>query len=167
MRKFFGVLRYVNGYWRYGILNITFNVLSVIFSLFSIAMLFPFLKVLFSNDPQQIAQIIAKGKPVFSLSTDGVIDSINYTMSVASLEYGKLNVLVAICLFIIVTIFLKNLCRYLGMYFLSPIRSGAVRDIRNKLFNKTLHLPLSYYSEERKGDIMSRMTTDVQEIEWS
>jgi subfamily B ATP-binding cassette protein MsbA len=53
------------------------------------------------------------------------------------------------------------------MYFISPIRSGAVRDIRNKLYVKTLHLPLSFYSEERKGDIMSRMTTDVQEIEWS
>lgn len=167
MRKFFGVLRYVNGYWRYGILNITFNILSVIFSLFSIAMLFPFLKVLFSNDPSQIVGIIMKGKPVFSLSTDGVIDSINYTMAAATVGYGKLNVLIGICLFIVVTVFLKNLFRYLGMYFLSPIRSGAVRDIRNKLYTKTLLLPLSYYSEERKGDIISRMTTDVQEIEWS
>ena len=167
MKKFFGVLRYVNGYWRYGILNITFNILSVLFSLFSIAMLFPFLKVLFSNDPQQIIQIITKGKPVFSFTTDGVVDTINYRMAEATVGFGKLNVLIGICVFIIVTIFLKNLCRYLGMYFISPIRSGAVRDIRNKLYVKTLHLPLSFYSEERKGDIMSRMTTDVQEIEWS
>ena len=61
MRKFFGVLRYVKGYWRYAIWNIIFNILSVIFSLFSIALMFPFLKVLFSNDPNQISDIIVKG----------------------------------------------------------------------------------------------------------
>ncbi len=167
MRKFFGVLRYVKGYWRYGILNIVFNILSVVFSLFSIAMLFPFLKVLFSNDPKQIAEIISKGKPVYSFSTDGIINTINYMMAHAAEDHGKLSVLIGICLFIVATIFLKNLFRYLAMYFLSPIRNGVVRDMRNKLFAKTLSLPLSYYSEERKGDIMSRMTTDVQEIEWS
>jgi ABC-type multidrug transport system fused ATPase/permease subunit len=53
------------------------------------------------------------------------------------------------------------------MYFLAPIRNGVVRDLRNKMMKKSLELPLSYYSDERKGDIISRMTTDVQEIEWS
>ena len=57
--------------------------------------------------------------------------------------------------------------RYLGMFFIAPIRNGVVRDMRNKMYDKVLNLPLSYYSEERKGDIMSRMTVDVQEIEWS
>lgn len=167
MRKFFGVLRYVKGYWRYAIWNIIFNILSVIFSLFSIALMFPFLKVLFSNDPNQISDIIVKGKPVFSFSADGVVDTINFMMAQATIANGKLVVLVWICLFIVATIFLKNVSRYFAMYFLAPIRNGVVRDMRNKLFNKTLDLPLSYYSDERKGDIISRMTADVQEIEWS
>ncbi len=129
--------------------------------------MFPFLKILFANDPRQISAIIEKGQPIFRFSTDGIVDTINYAMAKATNENGKLNVLIGICLFIIITIFLKNLFRYLAMYFLAPIRNGVVRDMRCKLFNKTLELPLSYYSEERKGDIISRMTTDVQEIEWS
>ena len=167
MRKFFGVLRYVKGYWRYAIGNIIFNILSVVFSLFSIALMFPFLKVLFSNDPNKISEIVEKGEPVFTFSTDGIVDTINYIMAKASMVNGKLSVLIWICSFIMATIFLKNLARYFAMFFLAPIRNGVVRDMRNKLFDKTLVLPLSYYSEERKGDIISRMTTDVQEIEWS
>jgi subfamily B ATP-binding cassette protein MsbA len=64
-------------------------------------------------------------------------------------------------------VFLKNLFRYLAMFFIAPIRNGVVRDLRNKMYQKSLDLPLSYYSDEKKGDLMSRMTTDVQEIEWS
>lgn len=167
MKKFFGILKYVNGYWRYGILNIVFNILSVVFSLFSIAMVFPFLQVLFNDNTAKLDEIIRNGKPAFHLSTSGVVDSVNYILASSAHEHGKLQVLVLICFFIVGTIFLKNLFRYLGMFYIAPIRNGVVRDMRNKIFNKTLELPLSYYSEERKGDIISRMTADVQEIEWS
>ena len=91
----------------------------------------------------------------------------NYQLAERIDKFGKLDALIMICLFIIITIFLKNLFRYLGMFFIAPIRNGVVRDMRNKMYDKVLNLPLSYYSEERKGDIMSRMTVDVQEIEWS
>ncbi|MDQ3048660.1 MAG: ABC transporter ATP-binding protein/permease [Bacteroidota bacterium] len=167
MRKFFGVLRYVKGYWNYAILNIGFNILSVVFSLFSIAMLFPFLQILFADNTSKLDDVISKGQPEFRLSPDAIIDTINYTLAENTKAHGKISVLVWICIFIISTIFLKNLFRYLAMFFIGPIRNGVVRDMRNKIFNKTLELPLSYYSEERKGDIISRMTTDVQEIEWS
>jgi len=167
MKKFFGVLRYVKGYWKYGILNIVFNIFSVVFSLFSIVLLFPFLKILFSGNNNDLQEIIAKGKPAFSFSASGIQDTINYTLAEQTFTAGKISVLVWICLFIIVTIFLKNVTRYLAMYFLSPVRNGVVRDMRNKIFNKTMDLSLSYYSEERKGDIMSLMTTDVNAIEWS
>ncbi|MBL0257617.1 MAG: ABC transporter ATP-binding protein, partial [Bacteroidetes bacterium] len=63
--------------------------------------------------------------------------------------------------------FLKNFFRYLAMYFIAPIRNGVVRDLRNGMYEKVLYLPLSYFSDERKGDLISRMTSDVQEIEWS
>lgn len=166
MKKFFGVLRYVKGYWRYAILNIVFNILSVVFSLFSILMLLPFLKILFSNDPNALQAIAAK-EPVFSFSTSGLLDLLNHTLAKGAVDNGKVSVLIWICLFTVIMVFLKNLFRYLAMYFLAPIRNGVVRDMRNKIFNKSLELPLAYYSEERKGDIMSRMTVDVQEIEWS
>ncbi len=167
MKKFFGVLRYVKGYWRYAVWNIVFNIFSVIFSFFSIALLFPFLNVLFSNNPKEVTEILSAGEPRLVISKDSITAYVKYLIADGSSEYGKLNVLIAICLFVIAAIFFKNLFRYLAMYFLAPIRNGVVRDIRNKVYNKTLELPLSYYSEERKGDIISRMTTDVQEIEWS
>ncbi len=167
MKNFFGVLRYVKGYWNYAVLNIVFNLLSVIFSVFSIAMLFPFLQILFTDDTTKLVAIIQQGSPTVHFSTSSFIDFINYQLAKGTVEQGKLTVLVWICIFIIITIFLKNLFRYLGMYFLAPIRNGVVRDMRNKILDKVLQLPLSYYSEERKGDIMSRMTADVQEIEWS
>jgi subfamily B ATP-binding cassette protein MsbA len=167
MKNFFGVLRYVKGYWRYAIWNIIFNILSVIFSLFSIIMLLPFLKILFSGDSKEL-EIIGNGiKPDLHFTTNSLMDFLNYTLAKSAMDNGKLYVLIGICLFTISSIFIKNLFRYLAMYFLAPIRNYVVRDMRNKIFNKTLELPLSYYSEERKGDIISRMTVDVQEIEWS
>ena len=167
MKKLFGVLKYVQGYWNYALLNILFNILSVIFSLFSIVMLFPFLQILFSDNSDKLNEVIQKGDPSFHFSTDGVINKVNYILAKGVTDHGRMTVLIWICGFIIVTILLKNLTRYLAMFFLSPIRTGTIRDMRNKVFNKTLELPLSYYSEERKGDIMSRMTADMQEIEWS
>src|SRR6218665_1014581 len=167
MKKFFGVLRYVKGYWGYASLNILFNILSVIFSLFSLAMLFPFLQVLLFADDDMLRKTIEKGLPSFTLSAASLTDNVNYYLAKVITEHGKLDALVLICLFVIINIFLKNLFRYLGMFFVAPIRINVVRDMRNKMYAKILQLPLSYYSEERKGDIMSRMTTDVQEIEWS
>ncbi|MBK7667371.1 MAG: hypothetical protein IPJ32_08525 [Sphingobacteriaceae bacterium] len=83
------------------------------------------------------------------------------------ISFGKAYAIILICTSVFILTFFKNFSRYMAMYFLAPIRNGVVRDLRNKLFKKTLDLPLSYYSNERKGDLMSRMTTDVQEVEWS
>jgi subfamily B ATP-binding cassette protein MsbA len=166
MKKFFGVLRYVNGYWRYAIWNIVFNILSVIFSAFSILMLLPFLRVLFSNNQADL-EAVANSGAQWRWSTNAMLDYLNSILAKHALSDGRVTVLVWICLFTVLAIFLKNLFRYLAMYFLAPIRNGVVRDMRNQIFKKSLELPLSYYSEERKGDIMSRMTVDVQEIEWS
>jgi len=167
VKNYFGVLKYVKGYWRYAVFNILFNILSAVFSLFSVAMLFPFLQVLFSNDDLAIQKTASGNVPLFEFSSAGIMDYVNYYLALAMQEHGKIKTLVLICIFIIITVFLKNLFRYLGMYFIAPIRNGVVRDIRNNLFKKVLSLPLSYYSNERKGDIMTKMTTDVREIEWS
>jgi subfamily B ATP-binding cassette protein MsbA len=80
---------------------------------------------------------------------------------------GEKQMLVYIALAVVILFFLRNLFRYLAMFFLAVVRNGVVKDLRNNLYDKILILPLGYYSEQRKGDIISRMTADVQEIEWS
>ena len=167
MRKFFGILRYVKGYWRFALLNIVSNILSVVFGLFSLTLVAPFLNFLFNPDQTKFNAILAKGQPAFHLSADSMIEQFNYQLAVLINQDGKMKALVLICLVFGAMIFFKNLFRYLAMYFVAPIRNGVVRDIRNKMMDKIMHLHLGYFSEERKGDIMSRMTTDVMEIEWS
>ena len=167
MKRFLHILSYVRGYWRYAILNIFFNISAVVFSLFSLTMIAPFLNLLFLRQSDEYKTILAKGLPELKLSADSLVDNFNYYLSELILENGKLNALIFICLLVIGIVFLKNLCRYFGMFFMANIRNGVVKDLRNAMQKKILSLPLSYYSSERKGDLMSRMTTDVQEIEWS
>jgi ABC-type multidrug transport system fused ATPase/permease subunit len=106
-------------------------------------------------------------KVEWTFSVEAALTNFNYILSQYVIEHGKIEALTYICVLIIILFFLKNLFRYLAMYFISPIRNGVVRDLRNKMYNKVLFLPLTYFSEEKKGDLMSRMTSDVQEIEWS
>ncbi len=82
-------------------------------------------------------------------------------------QRGKAFALMFICVAVAAMFLLKNVCRYFAMYFLAPVRNGVVKDLRNMLHQKIMRLPLSWYSNERKGDIISRVTTDVQEVEWS
>ena len=167
MKNFFGILRYVNGYWKYAILNIVFNILSVVFSLFSLSMVAPFLNLLFLTSDAELAKQLSNVPMEFSFSVKSFIEYINHYLAQIIITKGKIDALVFICVLVTIVMFIKNFFRYLAMYFLAPIRNGVVKDLRNEMFNKTLVLPMAYYSEERKGDIMSRMTADVQEIEWS
>jgi len=167
MKRFFHILSFVRGYVRYAVLNVIFNILSVIFSLFSLTLIAPFLNLLFLTKEAEYQAILAKGLPELSLSVDALKDTFNFYLSSVIAEHGKLQALTFICILVVSIIFLKNLFRYLGMYFMANIRNGVVMDLRNSMYKKVLALPLSYYSDERKGDLLSRMTTDVQEIEWS
>ena len=135
---------------------------SVIFSLFSITMVAPFLNLLFGIQKMQTEY------PTGNLySTNGIISLLNYYISHTIITYGKSQALLFVCIVVTVMVLLKNLFRYLGMYFIAPIRNGVSMDIRNDMHQKVLRLPLSFFSGERKGDLMARMTSDVQEIEWS
>jgi subfamily B ATP-binding cassette protein MsbA len=162
MKSLLKILRYVGPYWVYAMLNILFNILSVLFSLASFALFIPVLQMLFKTTevPAEV--------PEFSwLNFESVKENFYYEINKMISDYGEMDVLLYICVIIVVLYFLRNLFRYLAMYFLAPIRNGVVRDIRNDMYLKILILPLSYYSEQKKGDIISRMTSDVQEIEWS
>lgn len=129
----------------------------------------PFLKLLFEDtNVIETGLILLKGKPKFELSSEYIKDISNYyLMGLVVTQGGKMKALIIICVIVFVMTFFKNLFRYLAMFFIAPIRNGVVRDLRNKMYKKAMDLPLSYYSEEKKGDLMSRMTSDVQEIEWS
>lgn len=167
MKKLFSVFKYTKHYRKETTLNIFFNVLFSIFSVFSITLAIPFLKLLFDNDISHYQELLAQGLPPMEYSAKYASAWGYFQMAALIVIYGKSKVLMWICLTVFFMTFLKNICRYFAMYFLAPIRNGVVRDLRNKMIKKSLELPLSYFSEERKGDMMSRMTTDVIEIEWS
>jgi len=168
MGKLFTVIKYIKGYWKYARLNIFFNILFSLLAVVSITLVIPFIQLLDKPD-EYFREVMSHTIPEFSVKTIGKFLSQYFEIKFSGLiaTYGKSSVLVMICITVFVLTFFKNLCRYMAMYFLAPIRNGVVRDLRNKMFGKALDLPLAHYSDERKGDIISRMTTDVVEIEWS
>ncbi|MDQ3049579.1 MAG: ABC transporter transmembrane domain-containing protein [Bacteroidota bacterium] len=169
MKTYFRIVRLIKPYMGYALLNALFNILSVIFNLFSLTMVAPFLDLLFLKTDQDYADRIAKGVPAVKFSVDSLVDNFYYyfTSIIVDPGKGKLYALITICVLVVVMFFFKNLTRYIAMFFLAPVRNGVVKDLRNSMHRKIMDLPLAYYSDERKGDIMSRMTTDAQEIEWS
>ena len=161
-RPFNRILSYVKPYWFYIFLNLIFNLVAIFFSLFSFALVVPFLNLLFQTDAIQ-----AVAKPEFHLSSDYLIGYLNYLMSDIIIEKGHANALVFICLVLLVAFFFRNLGRFCACYFMAKARVGAIKDLRGDIYNKILILPLSFYSNQKKGDIMARITTDVQEVEVS
>ncbi len=155
------ILSYAKDYKGYAFLNIFNNIFSVVFSLVSLAMIIPFMNLLFDKDTTKYSL-----QP-FQFSAKVFINNSYYYLSEIIKQNGKLEALIIICFAVIILFFLKNYFRYMAMYYLAPIRNGVIKDLRNKIYNKVLELPLSYFSEERKGDLIARMTSDVQEIEWS
>lgn len=161
MKDFIKVLRFATPYWMYAVLNITFNILTVLFSLVSISMTIPFLGLLFGTQEKVYEA------PPLSLSTNSLTKNFYYQITKIIDTHGQIEALLFICLLVLILFFFRNLFRYLALYFLTPIRNGVVRDLRDALHEKSLSLPLGFYSEQRKGDITARMTTDLVEIEWS
>jgi len=169
LKNYFKILRYVKPYWGYALLNASCNILSVLFSFFSLTLIAPFLDLLFLKDDNFYLEKMAAGKPEFHLSTKAIVDSFYYylTEMITDPNRGKQYALMFICIAVAVMFFLKNLFRYLGQFFISPIRNGVVKDLRADVHKKMMRLPLSWFSNERKGDIITRVTSDVHEVEWS
>lgn len=167
MKKLFSVLKYCKYYKTATSLSVIFNILFAIFSAVSLAFIIPFLDLLFSQDSADIHSIVVQGPPEFTFKAVYIQKLSNYYLSLIIDQNGKAEALFIICMSVFFVTLLKNFCRYFAMFFIAIIRNGVIRDLRNRIYKKSLKLPLSYYSEEKKGDLMSRMTTDVQEIEWS
>lgn len=165
MKNFIKILRLAAVYKGYAFLNIFFNVLSVAFNVFSLGMLIPVLDVLFKSDSEFNA--ILSVPPETGFNVAAAKDFFYYTLSDVIVSQGKENALLWICLLLVGMTTLKNLFKYLAMYFLANIRNNVVRDLRNSIYHKILSLPLGFFNEERKGDIMAKASNDVQEVEWS
>ena len=160
-RNFRRILHYVKPYWFIVLMNILFNILAIVFSLFSFSMIVPFLNLLFNPDN------LTTVKPEFALDTDTLLAMLDYYVSYIIILKGQATALIFICLLLVIAFFLRNITTYFALYFMVGARAGTIMDIRNDLYKKIMILPLSFYSKHKKGDIMARITTDVQEIEVS
>ena len=166
MKEFFKVLRrFVPPYKKYLVLTVLFNILSAVLNIFSFAAIIPILNILFRTE-ESLRQVEYMPITMGNLK-EALMNNMNYYMQELILDWGATTTLLVIGLFLAFATFLKT-----GAYFLSsatiiPIRTGVVRDIRNQLYQKITSLPLGFFSEERKGDIIARMSGDVQEIETS
>ena len=166
MKEFLSVLRrFVPPYKKYLVLSIVFNLLSAVLNIFSFAALIPILQILFQTGDAEAATSMMEWD--WGNVQTVLMNNMNYGVSQLIARYGQTTTLLFIGLFLAVTTALKT-----GAYFLSsatiiPIRTGVVRDIRNQLYQKITSLPLGFFSEERKGDIIARMSGDVQEVESS
>jgi len=145
------------------ILNIVFNLLATLFSVFTFAGVIPFLKILFSQGEVTVPAVA----PTFSFSSDALIAFMNYKINFFIATNGAKTALFYFCCFIVTVFFFKNISRYLAQYQTAKIRVGIVTELRKKIHDKILKLPLSYYTEERKGNILTKVTSDVQEIEYT
>ena len=162
MGYFKDILKYEKKYRKFTLLNILFNIFYAIFNVLSVLAFIPVLNILFATEKKAIS------KPIYEDITNigsYLENSFNYFISQKIINDGEINVLFFICLLSLSLFFFKNLFRYLASYVITFLRTGIVKDLRDKLYHKIVELPISYFTEKRKGDIIARMTSDVQEVE--
>ncbi len=166
MKEFLNILRrFVPPYKKYLILSIVFNILSAILNIFSFAALIPILQILFQTSDAETATCLMAWD--WSKVQEVLMNNMNYYVNGLIAEWGQTTTLLFIGLFLAVTTFLKTGVYYLAAVSILPIRTGVVRDMRNQLYRKITSLPMGFFSEERKGDIIARMSGDVDEVEHS
>ena len=160
MKKYSRVLYYLRPYKGGIVLFFLFTILSIVFSLFSFALLQPFFDIIFYGEKQP--------PPVQNGATNLLTNLKSFLITLVNGSHlTAVQLLGAICLVLIVAIFLKNLFLYLSSYVLNPIKNKIVNTFRADIYNKILQLPIGYFTEQRKGDMISRVTNDVNEVEGS
>ncbi|MBS3993994.1 MAG: ABC transporter ATP-binding protein [Bacteroidetes bacterium] len=166
MNYFKEIFRFAIPYKIYGFLNIIANIFYALFSALSFVALIPMLKVLFNETDLNPVET----KPIYtgiSSLKEYFTDSLNYFIAEAIKTDGKFQVLSYMIVVIISIFLLKNIFNYLAMYFITFLRNGVLRDLRNELYAKVVTLPISFFSEKRKGDVIARISSDVLEIQHS
>ncbi|HTH30615.1 MAG TPA: ABC transporter ATP-binding protein [Lacibacter sp.] len=161
MKQFQRIFKYLRDYKGKIVLYFLCILLSIVFSMVSLAMLAPFLKLLFNQND------LVTTRPEAILSASDLLDFLMYQISKLIMENGTEAALAFICLIIISAILLKNVFLYLSYRILAPMRNGVLTRLRGDLYDKVLKLPIGYFTEQRKGDLISRMSNDANEVEWS
>ncbi len=155
------IIKYLKDYKLQIALILFVQLLYAFFSVFTLALLVPFLQVLFNQTE------LVLNMPEFSLSANYIIDVFYFVMSKIITKSGQEAALLFIACSMVGLSFFSNLCRYLGLFWLSRIRSGILYNIRDEFYKKLIHLPFSFYTQARTGDIVSRVSADVLEVEWT
>lgn len=164
MNNFKKLFPFIVPYKKYAYLNIFFNVLYALFSTLSFMALIPMIQVLFDQTKRNTTMPVWEG----IVHIKGFLENyLSYFITVSTDKYG-VGYTLSIMVFVIISIFLlKNLSDYLAMFFITFLRNGVLRDMRNAMYRKTLDLPLAFFSEKRKGDTISRIAGDVNEVQTS
>ncbi len=161
MRQFFRILRFGKPYRRYAIMNGVFNLLATVFHLCSMLLLIPFLQLLM-NQADAVHE-----QPAFSWSKDYFQGSFKYALTHLIDTKGQLVALAIICSGVVLLFLLKNLFRYFAVNAICVFRNRIIHELRGRIYDKMLELPLRYHSGERKGDLLSVITNDMQVLEYS
>ncbi|MEQ8926784.1 MAG: ABC transporter ATP-binding protein [Fulvivirga sp.] len=163
MKVFFRIFSYARKLRLYVPQYVTFTILSVTFSVFNLALLIPLLNVLFGQE-----ETVVYAKPEgFELSTSYLTDTFNYHFSQIIINYGPKEALLFVCGIVLVSVFCTNIFRYLAAIISAKIRLDVVKYLRMDVYDKVSRMHLGFFSTERKGDLISRVTNDVQEVEVS
>lgn len=160
MNKYSRIFKYVGQYKSQVVLYFVFIILSIVFSIVSLGMLMPFLDLIFKGEGPGTADLVKEtSNPVVAVIRDFLTASID--------TRGKVPTLGIICILIITSILLKNTFLVLSFYVLNPLKNRIVNQLRTDLYEKILHLPIGYFTEKKKGDLISRITNDIGEVEGS
>lgn len=162
MNNFKKIISFIIPYKKYAYLNIFFNVMYALFSTLSFIALIPMMQVLFDQTKRNTVKPNFDG--LFELK-DYLENSLSYYITTTTDAYGSGRTLAVMVAGIISIFLLKNLCDYLAMFFITFLRNGVLMDMRNVMYKKVLELPLSFYSEKRKGDVIARIAGDVNEVQ--
>jgi subfamily B ATP-binding cassette protein MsbA len=164
MKHFKDILKFEKKYRKFTLLNILFNIFYAIFNVLSVLAFIPVLSILFEKNEKVTKIPIYKG---ITHIGEYLKDHFYHFIAQKIVNEGEIKTLLFICLLTLSLFFFKNLFRYLASYSITFLRTGIVKDLRDKLYRKIIELPISYFTEKRKGDTIARMTADVQEVETS
>ncbi|MBU2527041.1 MAG: ATP-binding cassette domain-containing protein [Bacteroidetes bacterium] len=164
MTYFKKIFRFALPYKRFAYLNIFFNILFAFFGTLAFISLIPMLKVLFGQEEKVFVKPVYEGLMQIKPFAENYM---NYFITTTNAQYGVEITLLILVSLVIGLFLLKNMCSYFAMYFITFLRNGVLRDIRNSMYKKVVDLPVAYFSEKRKGDVMARMSSDVLEIQHS
>ncbi|WP_291786498.1 ABC transporter ATP-binding protein [Cecembia sp.] len=164
MNTYLRILSFARPFRRYFPIYVVYTLLSIIFGLLNFTLLKPLFDVIFEQvDPSELNQYLEK--PTFSLTIDYFLHLFNHYFLQVADTYGKFGTLLYVCIIIIITVFLSNLFTYLSGVVLAKVRAEIIKKMRMNIFEQVSQMHIGYFSNERKGDLMSKMTNDIQEVE--